>query len=161
MKRELATRASKPCKRCGSTDIAWHQSERGKWYLIEVFEDGNGYPIASYRDFHSTYCGKPHEHENVQRVLTAEYDEEKAEQLRKREQQEEQRIADEAEKLNVFAAFSQADQEKWLDDLRKAFAKHKENYVSMDYFVEHCKWAATAAAMQAEIDMYEDFMEEN
>jgi hypothetical protein len=31
----------------------------------------------------------------------------------------------------------------------------------MDYFVEHCKWAATAAAMQAEIDMYEDFMEEN
>ena len=47
------------CKKCNSTTVAWKKSRTtGKFYLVEVFSI-SGEEIASRRDFHSVYCGKP------------------------------------------------------------------------------------------------------
>ena len=55
------------CKRCGSQTVNWHQSPKtAKWYLTEVFTHEDNELRTDYRDFHSTYCGKPELHEAKQ-----------------------------------------------------------------------------------------------
>lgn len=61
--------AKKSCNRCGSTTVAWKESNAGKWYLIEAF-DFDGELCANYKDFHSGYCDKPELHAVKQRQIS-------------------------------------------------------------------------------------------
>ena len=159
MEREHVSRANKPCNRCGSTTVAWHQGHSGKWYLIEAFQDEHGDWVGNYRDFHSNYCGND-EHAKYQARLDDEYEEDRAEKKRKADQRETERIEREAEALFVFGNMKKKEREDFMVELRSRYGKLSADWVSMDYFVEHCRWRSECEALAAEIAMYEDFEED-
>lgn len=156
MQRDLVSLASKPCNRCGSTTVAWHQGHSGKWYLIEVFNDEHGYPVANYRDFHSNYCGND-EHAKYQARLDAEYAEDKAEKDRAASQRETERIQAEAEALFIYGNMKPRERSAFMDELREKLTNLQNDWVSMDYFTEHMRWVQECETLKAEIAMYEDF----
>lgn len=158
MKREVVTPAARGCKRCGSRTVAWHQSERGKWYLIEVFKNGTGSNIASYRDFHSNYCNKPGEHERVQDEIQAEHDDDERDRQQAARRREDERIEQEANQLRAFEALSPSERAEFIEDFKRRIQRHLGLDPTMDYFSDQLKWRAEHAAMEAELAMYEDYM---
>lgn len=142
------------CKRCGSTDVTWTQSGKGKWYLIEVF-DYEGTARAEKTDFHSKYCGKPDLHFAAQQKVNEMLRDEEEEREREAEEREQARIAAEAEKLETWYAMTPAERLGHINKLR-AEIKRTLDGVTMDYMSDYLKSTAHAAALQAEIDMYLD-----
>ena len=157
MKREAVSLASKGCKRCGSKTVAWHQSERGKWYLIEVFKDAHGNGVADYRDFHSHYCGNPEMHDSLQRSLDEEYARDADERDRRDVEREQDRLNDEAEKLRLFAELTPSARIDFIAAIQAKIDYENEHWISMDYFTDSMKQRREVESMRAEVDMYEDF----
>ena len=138
--------------------VAWHQSERGKWYLIEVFKSADGHDVGDYRDFHSHHCGNPEMHESLQRSLDAEYQNDADERERRNVQREQDRLNDEAEKLRAFAELTPDAQLDFIVAIEKKIEYETENWVSMDYFTDAMKQRREIEEMRADVDMYEDFL---
>jgi hypothetical protein len=157
MERKAVDRVKKGCKRCGSTDVAWHQSERGKWYLIEVFNDPrDGHAIGGYRDFHSTYCNKPEEHARMQASLDADFSE--AENKRKdvARKREDERIEHEAAMMRMFVGLSPEERTSLISELQKRYDILITQDPTMDYFTDQMKWRAKCDALAQEISFYEE-----
>jgi hypothetical protein len=163
MERKPVDRAKKGCNRCGSTDVAWHVSERGKWYLIEVFNDPrDGYAVGSYRDFHSNYCGKPEEHTAMQARLDADFREDEQEREKNREdasrKREDERIEHEAQMMKTFAALTSKGRKSLISSLQKKYDILITQSPSMDYFTDEMRWRAECDALASEISFYEDLL---
>jgi hypothetical protein len=151
-------KAKKGCKRCGSHDVAWRESTTGKWYLIEVFDFGDpeiGPDFRShYRDFHSGYCGKPELHLVEQRSIESQLGIEREEKTKLRVEQEERNAARESEfflALHDLCKNNPEQARKELAEREDKLAFEHANYVSMDYFTEHCKQEALVKRLKTEI----------
>lgn len=152
------------CKRCGSKTVTWQKSERGKWYLTEVFEYPHGGTdetdaMTDHRDFHSLYCASPEAHKAKQTEIIATYLADKEEEQRKSDNREAERIEAEAEKLAAFLRMSLADRAMYLISLENKI-KREARDMTMDYMGEFIKSQQIIAELRAEIDMYADFMED-
>lgn len=140
------------CKRCGSTDVTWVQSGRGKWYLIEVF-DYDGEHRADVHDFHSRYCGKAELHDEKQVTINTVVDGEKAEREQEADKREAQRLQDEVDKLEKWYSLSPEEQAEEISILHRKI-KAEARDMTMDYMGEFLKSQARIAEWQAEIDLY-------
>jgi hypothetical protein len=158
MERKAVDRVKKGCKRCGSTDVAWHQSERGKWYLIEVFNDPrDGMPIGSYRDFHSAYCKGERSHAQVQAELDADHAEQESAREQAAKDRENARIANEARMMQEFAELDSQGRADFIANLKAKREAHGKVFVTMDYMTEYTRHLAESESMDREIEFYEDF----
>lgn len=140
------------CKRCGSTDVTWHQSNRGKWYLIEVF-DYDGTARASATDFHSKYCGKPDLHISKQAEIIADLAGEEMERKQQSDEREAKRLQDEVDKLEIWYSMTPDEQADTIRILRRKITAETRD-MTMDYMGEFLKSQARIAEWQAEIDLY-------
>ena len=154
------------CKRCGSTDVTWNHSEKGKWYLSEVFtydgfSDGEMRvgEMTDHRDFHSAYCGKPDKHIAKQASIEAQEREHVERRKREADEAEAARIEAEAEKLAKFLRMTPDERTALIEDLESEI-KHETDGITMDYMTEWSRAVARAEALRAEINLYEDFMED-
>jgi len=167
---EPVDKAKKGCKRCGSHDVAWRESNTGKWYLIEVFDfaaHGEAPNFkAHYRDFHSGYCEKPQLHAVEQSSISMQLDTEKNEREKLSVRQEERKAAEESAfflGLHDLCKNNPKHAQEELARRENELAYESANYVSMDYLSEHiqhverCKRLRTEIAfMQAALGMTED-----
>lgn len=161
MSRKVREPAKKGCRRCGSPLVAWEQGAGSKWYLIELFNDPHSDNLIGDRtDFHSQYCGKTEEHARVQNEINAEAEGDaeirKQRQERERAEQEEHEV----DILQKFLHMTSAERRDELQRRRDEITAEQREPVSMDFMVEHVKWRAKVAGMQAELDLIEDFMDD-
>lgn len=156
---ELVSRTA-TCKRCSSETVAWQTGKTGKWYLTEVFQNETGMGVTSHTDFHSKYCGKPEQHSLEQAMRDKAYAEAKQNRDEISAEREQAQREAEAAQLAIFIDMSPDMRVEHIEELKDALEKERRDPVSMDYFTEHCRWVQKCEAMRAEIDLYEDFMEE-
>ena len=159
---ERVEKAKKGCKRCGSKNVAWRESNTGKWYLIEVFDFGDedtGTDFKShYRDFHSGYCGKPELHDVEQRSISTQLGVETEERAKLHIANEEKKAAEEANFFLALHDLCKSDPDaaqKALQERRDKVDSENRNYVSMDYLVEHERQRALVKRLNTEIRFME------
>jgi hypothetical protein len=152
------------CKRCGSTTVTWQQGT--KWYLTEVFTVNGQEDMSAKTDFHSSYCGNPQAHNVEQQRHDHVYGEwqrehERIEQKSKQDadEREAMRIEAEAELLAAFLRMDETDRYVLITKLNQRKEAELEG-ITMDYMTEYEQALRAAAEIQAEIDMYLDFMED-
>lgn len=145
------------CKRCGSTNVTWQRSAKGKWFLTEVFSyprnNGDADERTGYTDFHSAYCGKPEIHEHKQNEIILTHQRERMEADKRADELEQERINDEAIKLTRWYAMTPEQQSELIADLESEIELELRG-ITMDYFTEYCQAIARAEALRAEISMY-------
>jgi len=159
---ERVEKAKKGCKRCGSKNVAWRESNTGKWYLIEVFDFGSeehGTDFkAHYRDFHSGYCGKPELHEVEQHSISTQLGVEAEEREKFIVRVEEKKAAEESEfflKLHDLCKNNRELAETALQGRRDQLAYEERNYVSMDTLTDHERQRALVKRLNMEIKFME------
>jgi len=156
---ELVSRTA-TCKRCSSERVAWQQGKTGKWYLTEVFTNEHGLDATAHTDFHSKYCGQPELHASEQAQRDQHYQENRDNREKLSAEREQAQREAEAAQLAIFIDMTPEQRIEHIEELKDELEKERRDPVSMDYFTEHCRWVEKCAAMRAEIDLYEDFMEE-
>lgn len=156
MRTQAVTRTA-TCKRCGSTTVTWLQNDAGKWYLTEVFNWSMGdepNERTDHTDFHSKYCGKDVAHLERQREIFQNLMRENDEREADHERREAERIEAEAEKLAAWYRSTPSQRTEHIARLEREIARTLDG-ITMDYFVEWSRAQTHAAALRAEIDMYE------
>jgi len=154
---EPVDKAKKGCKRCGSKDVAWRESNTGKWYLIEVFDfgsEGQHNFKAHYRDFHSGYCGKPQLHSVEQSSISMQLDTEQNEREKLAVRQEEKKAAEESQFFLALHDMCKNDPKRAQEELDRRMnelAYERANYVSMDYLTEHSQQIMRCDRLRTEI----------
>lgn len=146
------------CKRCESANVTWHQSERGKWYLTEIFVV-DGEERTDYRDFHSSYCGNPARHDEKQRALTAQEQAEKRNRMKRDEEREQERIQHEAELLEKWLGMTHEQRDAHIAELDRLIRREADG-LTMDYMTEYSRSLAKIEGWKAEIVMLTDFEED-
>jgi len=155
---EPVDRAKNGCKRCGSKNVTWRQSNTGKWYLIEAFDfsakDEPENLKAHYRDFHSGYCGKPELHAVEQSSISMQLDTEREEREKLSVRREEMAAARESEFFLGLHDLCKNDPEHAKRELKRRedeLAYESANYVSMDYLSEHIQHVERCKRLRTEI----------
>src|SRR5262245_41199898 len=113
--RDIVTKTAK-CKRCNSTTVTWQQSERGKWYLTEVF-DIDGAQRTHRLDFHSGYCGKPEDHKLKQAAIEADEAIVQADREAAHREREAQRVEEQTEQLALYMLLSKPERDEHIAKL--------------------------------------------
>ena len=151
------------CKRCNSKTVTWQKSDKGKWFLTEVFEYPRGTDamdeMSAYTDFHSAYCGKNEIHIAKQVGILRDWAKNQAEHKRREDENEAQRIEVEAEKLAKFLRMT-PDERVELRLALEQIIKREQEGLTMDYMSEYNRSLVIIEGCRAELAMYADFMED-
>lgn len=143
------------CKRCDSTDVTWQTGASGKWFLTEVFVY-DGIEKTSYRDFHSTYCGKRELHDAKQGEITRDELNQQRAQREAAEKREAERLSHEADLYVQWMSMTDVQRETTRVELVEKKRRATEG-ITMDYMTEWSRAVAESEAIQNEIDLLDDF----
>lgn len=162
-KREYEQPAKKPCKKCGSTTIAWrHSTTKDKWYLVEIFKDGDGETFTENALFHSKFCGLPDEHAAMQFEILADAQREREQREQTQRSAVERAAENELERLFDLENMCEDTPEKAEKELQKRqeeLAAIERNPTSMDYFTDHMRERARVEILREEIGILEAGLE--
>lgn len=146
--------ARKGCKRCGSQTVAWKTSSKtGKWYLIELF-DFDGEWRGNYKDFHSTYCGKPDEHAMKQAQISEALGIQFANELEDYRQREERANAENARMFLKLHDLCKNDPDEARQEIadRERKIEIEGRGLTMDYMTEFTRSTAKIKQWRVEIE---------
>lgn len=156
-KREYERPASKPCKHCGSSTVAWQKSKKsGKFYLTEVFTDLEGRTFTDRHEFHSTYCTDGEKHERVQAEILADDRKAAADDAAR---MDDYKAAAEAAELEAFLSLNdlcERDPEQGrreLESRTRELAAIHANPPTMDYMDDFIRTTAQAQTLCREIEI--------
>lgn len=140
------------CKRCGSENVTWQHSPKGKWYLTEVFRNERSELVTDYRDFHSEYCDIPAKHDMEQARRDALVQEEQRE--RKTAAAKRERIEREERERYFLALVDMTPEErgKRIAEIEQWLRNYKNNPPTMDHMVDFMREQREAEARKTELE---------
>lgn len=147
--------ARKPCRKCGSHEIAWQMGSRGNWYLTEIFEDANGRSYTERALFHSEFCGNPGAHEEEQALRIEQEVSKDKERKNISRARIEKENATEAEYFLALHDLCKNNRPEALDQLggkERELERELSSPVSMDYLTEHVRYRARVDRLKAEVN---------
>lgn len=148
--REYTEPTRRGCNRCGSKTVAWQTNASGKWYLTEVFEDAEGRTYTERTLFHSHFCKDPEEHELEQAKRISIETKTRKETTKARREREERNATEEAAYFLELHDLCKNERGQAIDQLA-AKERERDNWTSMDHFVEASRERARVARLTAEI----------